>query len=78
MDYWERKRRLPFGEAARIAARLGVTPSCVSHVLRDGKGSRRVMRAIARAIKVPVAEAFPTYASITPRIDEAPEQEAVA
>lgn len=62
VNYWERKQRLPYGAGARIAKRLGVQRSLVSGVMRDGRKSRRVARALARAMNLPIDVAFPELA----------------
>jgi transcriptional regulator with XRE-family HTH domain len=61
MNYWARKQKLPYGSAAKVADRLGVSRSLVSRVMKYGEGSRRVMRALARAMGVPVTVAFPGF-----------------
>lgn len=59
MDYAERKARLPFGSLSVVARETGVSPSYVSDVVRRGRGSDKVLRAVAAVIGEPVETVFP-------------------
>jgi transcriptional regulator with XRE-family HTH domain len=57
----ERKKALPRGTASKIARRLGCTTGHVSQVLHGKRRSPKVERAIARALRRTVAQAFPEF-----------------
>lgn len=60
LTYLQRKKRLPFGAGARIAAELGVARSAVTYVLKGSRRNRKVEVALA-AVMTPatsVEEAF--------------------
>lgn len=58
LSYFDRKGRLPFGGATRVAERLHVTLGHVSQVLKGTRRDPRVEKALARLMGVGVLEAF--------------------
>ena len=48
--------------ASHIAEALGVRPQTVSSVIREGKGSKRVAKAVAISLEVSIEQVFPFYA----------------
>lgn len=63
-----RLERLPYGTQSEIAKKLGVSPAFVSLVMNDKAAAlnqekvRKVRVAIARRLRMAVAEAFPNAA----------------
>jgi hypothetical protein len=57
----ERKDRLPHGGVSRIAEKLGVKVSAVSMVLNGHRRNRAIEVAIARMLRMKVADVFPEW-----------------
>jgi len=63
MDYWERKKRLPYGAVTAIARKMNRSVNDVSEHLKGHRKNRRVQRELARAMGMKIAEAFPDATS---------------
>lgn len=58
-------RRRPDGiTIASIARELGVAPQTVNIVISGHRTSRRIAKAVAKAIKRPFGEVFPSYEAV--------------
>lgn len=60
LTYHERKSRLPHGAVSAAAARCGVAPSTVTHVLRGVHRNRAIEKALAAVMapRTTVTDAF--------------------
>ncbi len=58
LSYFDRKGRLPFGGATRVAERLHVTLGHVSQVLKGTRRDPRVEKALAKLMGVTPQDAF--------------------
>lgn len=56
--------------ATSIAEALGVRPQSVAGVIRDGRGSERIAKAIALASKVSFETMFPFYSEKTQKKEQ--------
>ena len=57
-------RRRPNGlTIASIAREIGVAPQTVNTVITGHRTSMRIARAVAKAIKMPLKDVFPSYAN---------------